>query len=125
MRNHLGSPRLHSRRSYSYTSLCLHAVHADLLSLCWAAHNMKDLQQKRVIFEFSSGPLSNALRSPEAFSLYNPLFQDLQLSLIGLESWSLRYVPSHENMVASQIADSIVRDNRRSWYVSSNGTSSL
>ncbi|KAF2614838.1 hypothetical protein F2Q70_00009383 [Brassica cretica] len=79
------------------------AFHADLLSLCWAAHNMKDLQQKRVIFEFSSGPLSNALRSPEAFSLYNPLFQDLQLSLIGLESWSLRYVPSHENLVALRL----------------------
>lgn len=120
--NHNGEAILHSRRSYSLTSS--HTL-ADLHSLYWAVESMVSLKKLKIIFEFSSLGLRDALAHPNSHPEFRWLFEGIHIRLQRLDSWCLRLAPSSENKAVMEIAMSVIRDSSLHSYVARNGPSWL
>ncbi|KAF3590001.1 hypothetical protein F2Q69_00028363 [Brassica cretica] len=82
---------------------------------------MVNLKQTRIIFEFSSLSLQEALANPSSHPESRWLINAVHVLLQKLDSWCLRLTPSSENKAALEIATSVTRDLRIHSYVARNG----
>lgn len=117
-RNHQGQSLHHSRRAYSEVPS---KRRAELLSLFWAVESMVNMKQKNVLFESSSTDLRETLLHPELYPEVYSLLDAIAAMLQRLDSWSLCYVWSSRNRIASDIADSVINDRRLQSYVARGG----
>ena len=118
LRNHNGTPLLHSRRAYSSV---VSPLHADILSLHWAVESMRNLRQTRVIFEFSSVELRDALQSPSRYQEHHVLLENIHYLLSDIDSWCLRFASPSENTTARENVVSVTRDNISHSFVAAYG----
>lgn len=108
----------HSRRAYPSASS---KREADLQSLFWAIECLSNMRQSNVILETSSLEVREAILRPDLFPELRHLLQSIfrLLNLIG--SWSLEHVSASRNLVAQNIADSVILDSRSQSYISVGG----
>lgn len=118
LRDHLGRPSHHSRRSLSG---CSSIIEIELQVLSWSLHSLKDIRVRRVIIESSFVGARDALIHPENFLLLQPLIFEIPQTLNSFVDWSLEYISPECNKVALLIAQSVTSGHRYQSYLATGG----
>ncbi|KAG2303831.1 hypothetical protein Bca52824_032482 [Brassica carinata] len=110
------------------TPSCLNALNSQLRTSgtrLWKTLRSGLMSMSRIIFEFSSPSLRDALANPNSHPELRWLFDAVNVLLQKIEFWCLRLAPSSENIAVMEIAVSVTRDSRLHFYVVCNGPSWL
>ncbi|KAL1207756.1 hypothetical protein V5N11_000488 [Cardamine amara subsp. amara] len=114
LRDHLGNPLFHSRRSFSNIRSTLEA---ELLSLLWATENLGNMSQSKVIFELASEQVIKAVESPSRFMDQGPLLSEINYHLNKLAEWKIIFSPQICIVPAGRIARSVISEQRHQSYI--------
>ncbi|KAL1226048.1 putative mitochondrial protein [Cardamine amara subsp. amara] len=114
LRNHLGNPLFHSRRSFSNARSTLEA---ELLSVLWATENMGNMSQSKVIFELSSEQAIQAVISPSRYPEHGSLLSEIMRYLNKLEEWRIVYLLETSIVLVWRIACSVIAEQRHQSYI--------
>ena len=122
LRDHNGEALLHSRRAFSGT---MSEQQASLMAFSWAVEAMKDHKIRCVLMEASSHYIQDVLNHREPTLSTREWFQRTHTSLHSFEYCEISLVPWKCNSLATEIAESVTRDERVQSNVANNGPSWL
>ncbi|XP_009133420.1 putative F-box/LRR-repeat protein At3g18150 [Brassica rapa] len=122
VRDHMGQPLVHGRRSYSMVAS---SVEADLLSFRWAIECLATSHFDAVVFESPSYIAGEAILHPESFPQYGAMLNSIRRQLESFRLWSIAFVRKEGNLCVDAIALSVTRDHRYQSYIGRAGPSWL
>lgn len=122
VRDHMGQPLVHGRRSYSKVASTLEA---DFLSFRWAIECLATIHFDTVVFESPSYIAGKAILHPESFPQYGSLLNSIRRQLQSFTLWSIAFVHKEGNLCVDAIALGVTRYHRYQSYIAHAGPSWL
>ena len=118
LRDHNGKTIMHSRRSFSGVQS---QMEAELLGFKFAVESMISTHQCGVILESHYQLVREAMLFPQRYVLVHGLVDSIHMMLTDLDGWQCVHVVEELNKPASEIAQSVINENRLSSYIARGG----
>ncbi|KAF3502360.1 hypothetical protein F2Q69_00040656 [Brassica cretica] len=118
LRDHNGKTIMHSRRSFSGVQS---QMEAELLGFKFAVESMISTHQCGVILESHYQLVREAMLFPQRYVLVHGLVDSIHMMLTDLDGWQCVHVMEERNKPASEIAQSVINENRLSSYIARGG----
>ncbi|KAH0851231.1 hypothetical protein HID58_094899 [Brassica napus] len=118
LRDHNGKTIMHSRRSFSGVQS---QMEAELLGFKFAVESMISTHQCGVILESHYQLVREAMLFPQRYVLVHGLVDSIHMMLTDLDGWQCVHVVEERNKPASEIAQSVINENRLSSYIARGG----